>query len=190
MARDDDAPDEVLVQRFARGDDAAFEALVRRHEDRIFALALRMTGNRADALDATQDTFVRAYRRSRDFRGDASWGTWLYRIGINCCRDLLRARSRLPVPEEEPAVDRPAPASRVDDAAAARVDVARALELLGDDFREAVVMHDIGGMPYEDVARATGVSVGTVKSRISRGRRKLAELLEPRAEAGTSKDAT
>ncbi|HEX2049025.1 MAG TPA: sigma-70 family RNA polymerase sigma factor [Actinomycetota bacterium] len=187
MARDDDGG---LAERAARGDDAAFEELVRRHEDRIFALALRMTGNRADALDATQDTFVRAYRKAREFRGDAAWSTWVYRIGINCCRDLLRSRARLPVPDDDPGRDRPAPATRIDDAAVARVDVARALERLGDDFREAVVMHDIGGVPYEDIARATGVSVGTVKSRISRGRRKLAELLEPRAEAGTSKDTT
>ena len=186
-ARDDRA-DELLLQDFISGDRSAFDVLVRRHEDRLFGMALRMTGNRADALDATQDAFVAAFRRAASFRGDAAFGTWLYRIGVNAAQDLLRKRRREVVRDveesDEPASD--AGVDRVDESVAARVDLARALALLPDEYREAVVMHDLGGVPYEEIARLTGAKMGTVKSRISRGRRRLAELLEHPTADSTS----
>jgi RNA polymerase sigma-70 factor (ECF subfamily) len=174
--------DEALLSAFVGGERSAFEELVRRHEDRLFGLALRMTGNRSDALDATQDAFVAAFRRAASFRGDAAFGTWLYRIAINASQDLLRKRSRDVVTDTED-TDLPARGSdeRVEDAVAARVDLARALAALPEEYREAVVMHDLGGVPYEEIAQLTGTPMGTVKSRISRGRRRLAELLEHRA---------
>jgi RNA polymerase sigma-70 factor, ECF subfamily len=177
----DQRADNDLLQDFLEGDRDAFSILVRRHEDRLFAMALRMTGNRADAFDATQDAFVAAFRRARSFRGDSAFGTWLYRIGINATQDLLRKRRHETLKddvgdsEEEP---RESPQRRVDDAVATRVDVARALAELPEEYRDAVVMHDLGGVPYEEIALVTGTKMGTVKSRISRGRRRLAELLE------------
>ena len=180
MGREERA-DGDLLQDFLAGDRDAFSVLVKRHEDRLFAMALRITGNRADALDATQDAFVAAFRRARSFRGDSAFGTWLYRIGINATQDLLRKRRHETLKddvgdaEEEP---REAGQSRLDDAVAARVDVSRALASLPEEYREAVVMHDLGGVPYEEIALVTGTKMGTVKSRISRGRRRLAELLE------------
>jgi RNA polymerase sigma-70 factor (ECF subfamily) len=173
--------DEKLLEAFLAGERAAFEELVRRHEDRLFGLALRMTGNRSDALDATQDAFVAAFRRAPSFRGDAAFGTWLYRVAVNVTQDLLRKRSRDVVSEmegEEHAAT--GPAERVEDAAVARIDVARALAELPEEYREAVVMHDLGGVPYDEIARITQTPMGTVKSRISRGRRQLAGLLEHR----------
>lgn len=183
--------DEQLLTAFVGGERPAFEELVRRHEDRLFGLALRMTGNRADAFDATQDAFVAAFRRAPSFRGDAAFGTWLYRVAINVTQDLLRKRARDVVSEDE-GEDRAATGSieRVEDAAVARVDVARALAALPEEYREAVVMHDLGGVPYEEIARLTGSPMGTVKSRISRGRRQLAELLEHRAAAEPSNRKT
>src|SRR5918999_3142180 len=86
--------DEDLLRAFLEGDPSSFDELMRRHEQRIFALALRLTGDRADALDATQDAFIVAFRRAETFRGDAAFSTWLYRIGINACNDLLRKKRK------------------------------------------------------------------------------------------------
>lgn len=182
----DDRTDEELLRAFVDGRHDAFAILVKRHEDRMFAVAMRMTGNRADALDATQDAFIQAFRRAQSFRGESTFATWLYRIAANCSYDLLRARRRVPVPEqdlpEQRATDPP-----VDEDVVLRRDVTAALAALPKDYREAVALHDLGAIPYDEIARITKVSIGTVKSRISRGRRRLAGLLEPHAGARTSK---
>jgi RNA polymerase sigma-70 factor, ECF subfamily len=189
LAPETSVDDGELLQRALEGDDRAFSTLLARHEDRIFALAVRMTGSRADALDATQDAFLLAFRRASTFRGDAAFSTWLYRIAINSCKDLLRKKGRqAPVTSGEEPLDEPDPQIPVDDDVALRLDVAHALAELAEDYREAVVMHDIGGVPYEEIAAATGVAIGTVKSRISRGRRQLAKLLEHRHPSGPSKE--
>lgn len=191
MVLEDSVDDGELLRRALEGDDRAFSTLLARHEDRIFSLALRMTGSRADALDATQDTFVLAFRRADSFRGEAAFSTWLYRIAINSCKDLLRKKAREPaLASAEEAPDRPDPGPGVDETVALRMDVAQALAELSEDYREAVVMHDIGGVPYEDIAAATGVAIGTVKSRISRGRQQLAKLLEHRQGPEPSKEQT
>ena len=182
--------DEELVGAFVAGERSAFEELVRRHEDRLFGLALRMTGNRTDALDATQDAFVAAFRRAHSFRGEAAFGTWIYRIAINASQDLLRKRSRDVVSETEETEAHAGGAERVEDAVVARLDVARALAALPEEYREAVVMHDLGGVPYDEISQLTGAPMGTVKSRISRGRRQLAELLEHREVRQTSNQTT
>jgi RNA polymerase sigma-70 factor (ECF subfamily) len=185
---DEGASDESLLHAFLSGDHQAFTTLVRRHEDRIFALALRMTGSRADALDATQEAFLTMFRRAASFRGESAFGTWLYRIGINACHDLLRRRTRRDENEEERLDVEDERASRIDEATALRVDLARALAELSEEYREAVVMHDLGGIPYEEIARLTGAAIGTVKSRISRGRRRLAEVMEQASDSQASKD--
>lgn len=179
--------DEDLLGQAAAGDQSAFTALVRRHEDRVFGIALRITGDRADALDATQDTFVSVFRQAGTFRAEAAFTTWLYRVAVNSCRDLLRRRRRLPEPTEE-LPERPRPGIATEDLVGLRLDLAGALAQLPDEYRDAVLMHDLGALPYEEIAQATGVALGTVKSRISRGRRRLAELLEQPARARTSKD--
>jgi RNA polymerase sigma-70 factor (ECF subfamily) len=182
-------PDEELLAEFIEGSEEAFTELMHRHEDRIFSLAMRMTGNRADALDATQETFIQAFRKASRFRGESTFGTWLWRIGTNACHDVLRKRKRAPVPEEELAIDEVAPGTpRLDDTIATRLELGDALARLSDEYREAVVMHDIGGIPYEEIAALTDVSIGTVKSRISRGRKRLAGLLEQASGSRTSKD--
>jgi RNA polymerase sigma-70 factor, ECF subfamily len=190
LGRDDTPTDESLLEEFLAGRESAFTDLVGRHEDRIFSMALRMTGDRADALDATQDTFILAFRQAHRFRGESAFGTWLYRIGINACRDLLRKKRRQPTPEEEvPEGNRTSiGTTSVEEQVATRLEVKEALAALSHDYREAVAMHDLGGIPYEEIAQLTGVSVGTVKSRISRGRRRLAELLEQPGRTPASKD--
>lgn len=183
----DPRSDEDLLEAFLGGNQTSFAELMRRHEDRIFALAFRMTGDRSDALDATQDAFISAFRQARSFRFDSAFGTWLYRIAMNACHDLLRKRKRNPGSEHEPQDRQDERASRFDEQVAARLDVAGALAALPDDYREAVVLHDIGGIPYDEIARITETQIGTVKSRISRGRKRLCELLEQRDPPGESK---
>ena len=184
---DRERTDEVLLQDFLAGNTDAFDTLMQRHEDKIFALASRMTGNRHDALDATQEAFISAFRNAHRFKGNSAFSTWLYRIAINACTDLLRRKKRqVPVEDVEAGQS---PRSITDDVPL-RIDLRRALAELTPDHREAVIMHDIGGYPYEEIAAITGVQLGTVKSRISRGRKKLAETLEHRAPPRTSKETT
>jgi RNA polymerase sigma-70 factor (ECF subfamily) len=188
LAADRALSDEELFERFrAFRDERAFAELVHRHEDRLFALATRMLSNRHDALDAVQDAFIFAYRRAGSFRGDSSFGTWLYRIAINSCTDVLRRRARSPQPVEQSAETSgraPAPV----EATVERVDLERALEALQREFREAVILHDLLGVPHKEIAAALGIPVGTVKSRISRGRLRLAEMMEPGRRRAPSKE--
>lgn len=186
-SRRESPTDEDLLRQAAAGDQSAFSALVRRHEDRVFGIAIRITGDRADALDATQDTFVSVFRQAATFRAEAAFTTWLYRVAVNACRDLLRRRRRLPEPTDE-LPERPRPGIGTEEVVGLRLDLARALAQLPDEYRDAVLMHDLGAVPYEEIAQITGVALGTVKSRISRGRRRLAELLEQPAAAPTSND--
>jgi RNA polymerase sigma-70 factor, ECF subfamily len=179
-----------LLTRCREGDQDAFTRLMKRHEQQVFAIAFRTLGDRNDAADAVQDTFVNVYRRAQSFRGDSAFSTWLYRIAINASKDVLRRKLRAPLPQEqdeahEVAADGPEIADRV----AAHSDLAAALAKLPDDYREAVVMFDIGGIPYEEIATITGAALGTVKSRISRGRRRLAELMEQPTPPPSSKEA-
>jgi RNA polymerase sigma-70 factor (ECF subfamily) len=183
---DPERSDENLIRAFLAGDHDAFSDLMRRHEDRVLGLAFRITGNRPDALDATQEAFISAFRRAGSFRFDSAFTTWMHRVTLNACYDLMRKRGKA-TPEEQPEREADRGAAQVDDAVALRLDVAHALAALPEDYREAVVMHDLGGIPYEEIATVTGVAIGTVKSRISRGRRRLAELLEPGGDALTSK---
>lgn len=178
MAREriDDA-DADLLARFLSGDERSFTTLMKRHEDRIFQLSMRILGNRTDALDATQETFITAFRKADQFRGDSAFGSWLYRIGINTCKDVLRKKRRWGEPEENVPEPETRAASLADEVSL-RLDLSNALAALSGEYREAVVMFDLGGIPYEEIARITGTNLGTVKSRISRGRRKLAELME------------
>lgn len=183
----DPRSDEDLLRSFLDGDQTSFAELMTRHEDRIFGLAFRMTGNRSDALDATQEAFISAFRQAHRFRFDSAFGTWLYRIATNACHDLLRKRSRWSSSDDDQDERQDGRSSPFDEQVAARIDVTKALAELPQEYMEAVVMHDIGGIAYEEIARRTDSQIGTVKSRISRGRRRLAEALEQRDPSAESK---
>jgi RNA polymerase sigma-70 factor (ECF subfamily) len=186
---EENASDADLLTLAASGNGEAFGILMRRHEDRMFALALQMLGNRSDALDATQDAFISAFRRAGSYRGDAAVGTWLYRVGINACKDFLRKKKRWSAQGDvEETIDRRATGPGLDERVATRMEIQAALEQLSDEYREPLVMHDLGGIPYEEIASLTGTAIGTVKSRISRGRRKLAQFLEPEHPDASSKE--
>ncbi|MCI0633680.1 MAG: RNA polymerase sigma factor [Actinobacteria bacterium] len=172
--------DEDLVRRFLSGDRAAFAALVERHERRVYNLALRMTGREEDARDAAQDAFLTVLRKLSSFRGEAAFTTWLHRVTMNACYDLLRKRQRAPLldlgDEDRPKVE-PPPVPDHADVSDLSIDVQRALMQVPEDFRAVMILHDVHDLPQEEVAAILGVPVGTVKSRLHRGRVALARAM-------------
>jgi RNA polymerase sigma-70 factor (ECF subfamily) len=174
--------DEDLVRRYLSGDRGAFAVLVERHERRVYNLALRMTGKEEDARDAAQDAFLTALRKLSTFRGEAAFTTWLHRVTVNACYDLLRKRQRQPVLErggddELPRVEPPPAPDHADDAALS-IDVQRALLEVPEDFRIVMILHDVQDLPQEEVAAILSIPVGTVKSRLHRGRIALGKALQ------------
>jgi RNA polymerase sigma-70 factor, ECF subfamily len=160
---------------------AAFAELVDRHARRLHVVCVRVLGSHADAEEAVQETFVRLARSARDFRGDAALSTWLYRVAHNVCTDLIRYEARRP---RTPVADVAEVAEVADDAddhaAAARVElgeVGRALARLDDASRMLLLLVAVDGLSYAEAAEATGMATGTVKSRVSRARVRLGELL-------------
>jgi RNA polymerase sigma-70 factor (ECF subfamily) len=181
-----DLSDETLAARVKAGDREAFAPLVMRHERRLYNLAFRMLGRAEDARDAVQDAFVSCYRRIETFRGDAMFSTWMHRIVVNACYDILRKRLPEPVdPLSFPDVPSADPADR----AVAEADVHRALQAIPAEFRAALVLHDLLDVSVEDVASILDVPVGTVKSRLHRARIHLGRALgvEPSGLPAASK---
>ena len=170
--------DADLLAKVVDGDHDAFAVLMRKHEDRVFAVCLRIMGSRAAALDATQETFLTLYRKANQYRATAAVGTWLYRIAVNTCYDLLRKERRRPS-EAMPTYLDPADPRGQDPYTSVelRPSVEAALATLSHDFRAVVVLSDIEGMSLPEVAEALDVPVGTVKSRLFRARRQLAGVM-------------
>jgi RNA polymerase sigma-70 factor, ECF subfamily len=172
--------DEELVERSRGGDPAAFTELVRRHEGRVYTLCFRILGNPDDARDASQDAFLTAFRKLGQFRGDAAFTTWLHRVGVNCCYDLVRKRRRQPMlhvvgDDDDPKAD--PPIGDHADEVAGTLDASRALASLPDEFRVVLVLADVQDLPYDQIAKVIDAPVGTVKSRVHRGRIALARAM-------------
>jgi len=184
----DAARDRDLAARASRGDETAFVELVRLHERRVYNLALRMLGRPEDARDAAQEAFLSCYRNLGSFRGDAAFSTWLHRIALNACYDALRRRKDVLGLEEAP---EPPPAADHGDAVTTSVDVRRALLVVPQEFRAVLVLHDVQDLGYEEIAGILNVPVGTVKSRLHRGRVALGRALtgEPPAPSEASNEA-
>ena len=190
--------DEELVRRFLRGDTAAFERLVERHRQRVYNLCLRILGDPEDAADAAQDTFLSVLTKLRQFRGDAAFTTWMHRVTVNACYDLSRKRRRQPLlrlagdqdlPEAELGPPVPDPSEEL----AGTHDAVAALKEIPEEFRVALVLADLHDMAYEQIAKVLDVPIGTVKSRVHRGRVALARAMgirtrEPEAPFKASED--
>ena len=181
-------PDERLVQRYLQGDSSAFTALVQRHETRVYNVCLRILGDREDARDAAQDTFITVLRKLPQFRGESAFSTWLHRVAVNACYDALRKRKRHPMlrlatdDERDALAETGPPAPDPAEAVAGQVDVVRALAQVPEDYRIALILADVRDLPYEEISRALDVPVGTVKSRVHRGRVALARAMGLQAE--------
>jgi len=178
-----DAPDtdEELVRRFKDGSADSFEVLVQRHGARVYNLCLRILGDPDEAADASQDTFLAVLRKLNTFRGDSAFTTWLHRVAVNACYDSLRGKRRRPVlqivrdEDERPETSLPAPDHA--DQVVFSVDVAKALLEVPEEFRVVLVMADVQDLPYDEIARVLEIPVGTVKSRMFRGRAALGRAL-------------
>jgi RNA polymerase sigma-70 factor (ECF subfamily) len=173
-----DEGDELLVRRAADGDQLAFETLYRRLGGRIYALCLRMSGDAQAAEELTQDVFVRAWEKLDSFRGDSRFSTWLHRLAVNLVlqdrRKKGRRRSREQLTEDptvfERAVTRAMPGTRVD--------LERAIAGLPEGAREVLILRDIEGYKYDEIAELKGVALGTVKAQIHRARKLVREALD------------
>lgn len=187
-----DPGDAALIQRCQAGDQAAFQVVVERYQQRLYAVAYGILHNREDALDAVQTTFIKMHRSLDGFKSQSGLYTWLYRICTNAAIDLHRKRARRPTVEFDEAVAH-SPEAGADVVGRHHDDSPRralanrelgerireAIAQLPDGQREAIVLREIEGMSYKEIAEALDVSVGTVMSRLHYGRKRLQELLAP-----------
>ena len=188
-----DDPDRELVARWQLGDERAFEQLVERHQTRVFRLLMRMMGNREEAEDVAQETFLSLYRHGRRFRHEARFSTFVYRVASNAAlnrrRTLGRTRKRIQklAVRQEAGDDLPGAPRDPEDATSGgelTAHVQKALATLQPSLRMPVVLYDIEGLAYAEIAKVLGIAEGTVKSRIHRARQALrAELRELLASA-------
>lgn len=193
--------DDALLEAHRAGDPDAFGVLFTRHRDRLWAVALRTTGNPEDAADALQEAMISAFRRVDSFRGDALVTTWLHRVVVNACLDRLRrnkVRAAQPLPDDldvyagrgavlatDPGLDPEAQAVQAD----RRRAVLAALDQLPLEQKAAIVLVDLEGYPVDEAARMLDCPPGTVKSRCARGRARLADLLRATGITGTAPPA-
>ena len=188
--------DLVLVKRVQRGDKSAFDLLVRKYQHKVVKLVLRYVRNPAEAEDIAQEAFIKAYRALPQFRGDSAFYTWMYRIAINTAKNSLASRDRSPIaydldltdPEESHSVqtklqdpDTPEGMALTEEI---RLIVNSAIEALPEELKTAIVLRELDGLSYEEIAAAMECPVGTVRSRIFRAREAIDKRLREVFEGG------
>ena len=185
MTREQEA---AIVRKVLGGDANAFETLVLEYEKNVYNIALRMTGNSEDAADMTQEAFIKAYNALQSFRGDSKFSVWLYRIVSNVCLDFLRSKNRRPtvslsVEDDDgedtqlDVADESQSPELLLDRKLTRDSVRRGLDSLPPDYRQILLLREIQGLSYDEIAQALSLEVGTVKSRIFRARKRLCTFL-------------
>lgn len=185
MTREQEA---AIVRKVLGGDANAFETLVLEYEKNVYNIALRMTGNSEDAADMTQEAFIKAYNSLQSFRGDSKFSVWLYRIVSNVCLDFLRSKNRRPtvslsVEDDDgedaqlDVADESQSPELLLDRKLTRESVRRGLDSLPPDYRQILLLREIQGLSYDEIAQALSLEVGTVKSRIFRARKRLCTFL-------------
>ena len=186
--------DQVLVERVQAGDKKAFDLLVSKYHQRVIRLISRLVRNPAEVEDIAQEAFIKSYRSIGQFRGDSAFYTWLYRIAVNSAKNALMASNRRPIPmsdlmksdenEEgeawpvESAIDFQTPEALLASRQVAQT-VDAAIESLAEDLRTAIMLREIEGLTYEEIAEAMNCPIGTVRSRIFRARDTIAKQLRP-----------
>ena len=185
MTREQEA---AIVRKVLGGDANAFETLVLEYEKNVYNIALRMTGNSEDAADMTQEAFIKAYNSLQSFRGDSKFSVWLYGIVSNVCLDFLRSKNRRPtvslsVEDDDgedaqlDVADESQSPELLLDRKLTRDSVRRGLDSLPPDYRQILLLREIQGLSYDEIAQALSLEVGTVKSRIFRARKRLCTFL-------------
>ena len=180
----------ILVKKAINGDNSAFEMLMEKHMGIIYNIALRMAANQDDAEDMTQEIMIKIFRSLSSFKGNSKFSTWIYRVAVNTCLDELKRKKnkkhlsldaeisgddgegQLEIKDDSPSPEKLAEQNELRDM------VAAAVKLLSDEHRAVIVLRDIRGMSYSEIAEILGCSDGTVKSRISRARAQLKMILE------------
>lgn len=177
-----------MVKKAAAGDQDAFEQLVLDHQDRVFSLAFHLVGDREQAADLAQEAFLKAWKGLGSFQGESSFGTWMHRLTTNVCLDYLRRQARrrevaavVSLDDEdsgwaEPADERQDPHRQLE-AAERRQALQEGLARLPEHHRQVLLLREVAGLSYQEIAKATDADLGTVKSRIARGRNQLRKIL-------------
>lgn len=183
--------DQELVERVKKGDKAAFDLLVIKYQSRIINLVMRFVRNQSDAMDVTQEAFIKAYRALPNFRGDSAFYTWLYRIAVNTAKNFLAVQANRRSHEMEQDLSE---MEQIDTGTSLKElenpenllltseiqdTVVRAIENLPDDLRTAITLRELEGLSYEEIAEAMDCPIGTVRSRIFRAREAIDKLLQP-----------
>jgi RNA polymerase sigma-70 factor (ECF subfamily) len=185
--------DHILVKRVQQGDKRAFDVLVQKYQHRIVSLVSRYVSDSGDSLDVAQEAFIKAYRAIGKFRGDSAFYTWMYRIAINTAKNFLVAQGRRPPATDVDAVDAEQYSgdTRLKDRATPEHELLReeientiygTIAQLPDDLRTAIMLREIEGMSYEEIATTMDCPIGTVRSRIFRAREAIDEKLKPLIE--------
>lgn len=182
--------DTQIIERTLRGEPDAFGLLVRRWERRIHGLTLRMLGHDDEARDATQETFLSAFRNLSKFRGEAKFSSWIYRIALNVCNTRLRSRSRasISIEQQQETVGLEIPAETADLGSGIQKEqvaryVRRAIQALPPDMRQVIIMKEYDGLKFSEIAEILGIPVSTVKTRMYTGLAELRKRLEHLREA-------
>lgn len=182
--------DQLLVERVQQGDKSAFDVLVLKYQHKIVKLVMRYVRDHSEALDVSQEAFLKAYRALPGFRGDSAFYTWLYRIAINTAKNYLVAAKRRPLeydldPQDPEQYDTHARLKDIETPEGLalsneiRTTVNRAIDQLPDDLRTAIILREIEGMSYDEIAQTMECPVGTVRSRIFRAREAIDKRLRP-----------
>lgn len=188
----DGVTDQAVVEKVIGGEVDAFSVLVDRYQDRIYSAVLNYVSNRDDAVDIAQETFVKAYSSLRSFNSSSAFYTWLYRIAVNTAIDFIRKRRAKPTDSldeerfseagfEPVSTDAAADPEKVAVRVEQRLALRKAISTLSEKLRNVIILHDVEGLSQEEVAEILRVPVGTVKSRVSRGRAELRYLLQRQA---------
>ena len=189
--------DKELVKKAKSGDREAFEQLVTEYEKKVYATAYRFMGSEADAMDMSQEVFIRVFRFLNKFNEESSFSTWLYRITVNVCKDGIKKRSgRSELPLEIPDEDNDTYVNEISDTrydpselyemTELKREIKQGIDTLPQNYREIIIMRDICGLTYEEISRSLELEIGTVKSRISRARERLRKYLLQNANKPTA----